>query len=340
MIDFNQVDAPVNVTREFILSRVSEEQIFFYYFGRFELGKVYPSKLRRDKNPSTGFYINKTGNIIYNDIATGEKNNCFTFVAKLFQITHRDALNKIAVDFGLVSSKTITPIAQTILDQGIEFDREMKKDTLIQFSPYKHFTSLQTDYWADYGLSIDDLKKERVFPVKQLFLNKKEIRNLDELCFAYVEEEIVKGKVIKTMVKIYCPYSKTMKWLSNIPLTTPFGLNDLKYGTEQVSIAKAKKDMMVLKKLMESVIGSQNESEAAIPDWLVKHLCFNFPRRTIFWDADETGVTNCKKFNSKGFGYFNTPKSLLDRDIKDVSDYVKAFGLKALEQLLKQKGII
>ena len=153
MIDFSQVDAPVNVTKEFILARLSEEEIFFYYFGRFELGKVYPSKLRKDGNPSTGFYINKTGNIIYNDLSTGEKNNCFTFVSKLFQISHRDALNKIALDFGLVSSNTIKPIAQTILNQGIEFDRELKKDTLIQFIPYPQFTALQIAYWAQYDIS-------------------------------------------------------------------------------------------------------------------------------------------------------------------------------------------
>lgn len=339
MIDFSQVDAPVNVTREFILSRLSEEMIFFYYFGRFELGKVYPSKLRKDGNPSTGFYINKTGNIIYNDLKTGEKNNCFTFVSKLFQIPHRDALNKIALDFGLVSSKTIKPIAQSILDQGVEFDKELKKNTLIQFVPGQ-WTALRASYWAQYGLSIDDIKKGKIYPVDKLFLNKNEIRNLDELCFAYIVEEISKGKVIATYIKIYSPYSTRMKWLSNIPITIPFGLNDLKYGTEHIAIAKANKDRLVLLKLIESVIGTQNESEAALPNELVRHLCFNFPRRTIIWDADEAGVTNCKKFNSKGFGYFNTPKELLDKDIKDVSDYVKAFGLKSLEQLLKQKGII
>lgn len=339
MIDFNQVDAAVNVTREFILSRVSEEQIFFYYFGRFELGKVYPSKLRRDKSPSTGFYINKTGNIIYNDLCTGEKTNCFTFVSKLFQLPHIDALHKIAYDFGLINHATVKPIAQNILDQGVEFDRELKKNTLIQFIPGQ-WTERRRMYWGQYSLEVDELKREQVYPVDKLFLNKNEIRNLDELCFAYVVQDRVKGEEPRTLVKIYSPYSTTMKWLTNIPLTTPFGMNDLKYGTDHIIVTKAKKDMMVLRKLLPSVIGTQNESASSLTDENVKHLCFNFERRTIIWDSDDAGVTNCKKFNSRGFGYFNTPKELLERDIKDVSDYVKAFGLKALEDLLKQKGIL
>jgi hypothetical protein len=98
--------------------------------------------------------------------------------------------------------------------------------------------------------------------------------------------------------------------------------------------------MEVLKLLHPSVIGTQNESESALPDDIVKHLCFNFPRRTIIWDADETGVEACKKFNAKGFGYFNTPKHLLEKGIKDVSDYAKAFGIEALRELLQQKGIL
>lgn len=339
MIDFNQVDTPLDITREFILSKLSEEQIFYYYFGNFQLGKVYPSKLRKDGNPSTGFYINKTGHIIYNDLSTAKKHNCFTFVAELLNLTHREALHKIAQDFGLIGGVS-NSIAQKIINEGIEFDRELKKDTLIQFIP-RPWNKTDLAYWNGYELDIEDLKREEVYPVYKLFLNKNEIRNLDELCFAYVVKERVKGqKEPKVYIKIYSPYSQTMKWLSNVPITVPFGFYDLKYGSDSVEVTKAKKDCMVLRKLFPSVIGTQNESTSALTDGMVKHLCHNFPKRTIIWDSDQTGVENCKKFNMRGFGYFNTPKQLLERDIKDVSDYVKAFGLKALESLLRQKGIL
>lgn len=339
MIDFNQVDAAVNLTKDFILSKISEEQILFYYHGHFVLGKSYPSKLRKDGNPSAGFYIGKSGKLMYHDFATGERYNCFEYVCKLLHLTFGECLIRIASDFGIVNNKVIKPLAQSIIDQGITFDREVKKNTIIQFVPGQ-WTETRLAYWACYYLYLEDLKRAEIYPVDKLFINKNEIRNLDELCFAYVVREKVKGQPDKIMVKIYSPYSTTMKWVSSIPLTIPFGMDTLKYGTDHIIVTKAKKDMEVLKKLFPSVIGTQNESTSALTDNMVKHLCHNFPRRTIIWDADETGVNNCKMFNSKGFGYFNTPKELLERDIKDVSDYVKAFGLKALENLLKQKGIL
>lgn len=341
MIDFGKISEPVKITPEFILSKITEEMIFFHYFGRFELGKVYPSKFRKDKNPSTGFFIHPLSrSILYNDLSTGEKLNCFMFVAKLHNITYLEALKTIACDFGLIKGCESKSSARHAINTSISFDREIKKETLIQFIPGK-WTFERLAYWSAYGLTSEDLKKNDVYPVDKLFINKVEYRNLDHLCFAYVVKERVRGeKEPRIYVKIYSPYSTNMKWLSNIPITVPFGLYDLKYGTDHIVVGKAQKDRMVLMKFFESVIGTQNESEAALPLYLVKHLCFNFQKRTIMWDADSTGVENCKKFNSRGFGYFNTPKFLLEEGIKDVSDFVAVYGMKALEELLKQKRLL
>ena len=337
MIDFSNIDAPVSVNVDFILSKLDEVQIFYYYFGHFELGKVYPSKFRRDRNASTGFYVNRNGKVIYNDLKTGEKLNCFTFVQKLHNLTFVGALNRIAEDFGLVGDSSST-LTTSILNQSIEFDREYKRNTLIQFIPGQ-WTANRLRYWSEYYICEDELRKNEVYPVDKLFINKQEIYNLDELCFAYIVHEKTKdGNVI--YIKIYSPHSERMKWLSNIPITVSFGMDTLVYGTDQVEIGKAQKDRMILLKFFKSVIGTQNESESALPSRLVNHLRFHFPKRTIFWDSDETGVENCTKFNSRGFGYFNTPKELLAQDIKDVSDYVKQFGLSSLETLFKQKNLL
>lgn len=339
MINFNNIESPLNLSSEFILSKLDESQIFFYYFGHFELGKVYPSKFRKDRSPSTGFFIHpQTRSILYNDLGTGEKLNCFQFVAKLYGCSYYEALKKIASDFGLSKSNTASTLAQQIINQTVQFDREFKKETNIQFLP-SSWDNTTLAYWKQYEVSKERLIKEDVYPVKRLFINKIEY-SVDDVTFAYLVKEKDSQNIEKTYVKIYSPFNKERKWLSNIPLTVPFGLNNLKYGTDHVRIAKAQKDRLVLLNIMDSVIGTQNESEAALTNKLIKHLCFNFPRRTIIWDSDDTGVQNCKKFNSRGFGYFNTPKHLLEKGIKDVSDYVKAFGMKELEKLLISKNII
>jgi hypothetical protein len=337
MIDFNQVNAAISVDVDYVLSKLDEVQIFLYYFGKFELGDVYPSRFRRDRNPSTGFYYNKNKSLIYNDFKTGEKLNCFAFVAKLHSISYIEAVKKVAVDFGLIRGNA-SAAAQKILNQNIEFDKEEKVQKIIQVTPGK-WQSHHINYWKQYEVTVDELKRENVFPVEKLYINKAP-KGVDELCFAYVVDEVVNGKTVNTYLKIYQPYSEERKWLSNTPINIPFGMKNLKYGTDHVIISKAQKDRLVLLKLFPSVIGTQNESESALQNELVKHLCFHFPRRTIIWDADETGVTNCTKFNSRGFGYFNTPKCYLERGIKDVSDYVKQFGLEALEIILKEKQIL
>jgi hypothetical protein len=335
MIDFGQIESPIKLTTEWVLSKVEDHQIFRYYFGEFELGKVYSSKFRRDSTPSTGFYISKNGALLYNDFRTGEKLNCFTYVAKIYNLSFKEAIKRIALDFGLI--KGGSGRAQDILDQAISFDREYKKTTLIQFIPGK-WTTNRVLYWNQYEITVPELKREEVYPVDKLFINKVEIK-VDELCFAYVVRERVKGKE-NVYIKIYSPFSQRMKWLSNIPISVPFGLNNLSYKSHRLIIGKAQKDRLVLLKLFPSVIGTQNESESALPDDLVKHLCFNFDERIIMWDNDETGVENCKKFNPKGFGYFNIPKTYSDQGIKDVSDLVAVYGIKRLEKLLKDKNII
>jgi hypothetical protein len=338
MIDFSKI----GLTAEFILSKIDESQVFYYYHGPFELRKAYPSKLRRDRNPSTSFFISKTGNILYKDFSNGKTYNCFTFVAELYKVSYHDALHIIATDFGLIDGTAIKAKAQQVLD-NVEFDKSIKKETIIQVIPTL-WTNKQLKYWNQYHISIDTLGRNNVYPVKRLFVNKMEY-SIDELCFAYlVRHRDEEGKDYEYL-KIYQPQrsNENGKWISNVPISVPFSLYEAKISrrlpSDHVVIGKAKKDEMVLQSFFEWTIASQNESEGA----LLPHVPFlqaAFKRQTIIWDADETGVQNCKKFNSKGFGYFNTPAYLLERGIKDVSDYVKAFGMKALERLLKSKGTI
>jgi len=337
MIDFGSVIPTHDITTEFILSKLDESHIFSYYFGYFELNKLYPSKLRADKHPSTSFFIStKTGSILYKDFANNKVYNCFNFVAALFNTSFIEAMNIIARDFGLSNINTAKPEAIDVL-KNVDFDKQIKAQTIIQVIP-SVWESHHIQYWKEYHLDIQKLKANNVYPVKKLFVNKREFV-IDPLCFAYLVRSDDDG--YHEYLKIYQPLRTTTtgKWINNVPITVPFGLYELK-PSNHIVVGKAKKDEMVLQHFFTSTIGTQNESEAALSDVLVSRFHNEFPRRTIIWDADSAGVESCKKFNDRGFGYFNTPAYLVDRGIKDVSDYVKAFGMKALERLLKSKGII
>ena len=68
-----------NITKEFILKNLSEEEIFCYYLGIDRVSKkLICSRLRSDKNPTCGFYRNSKGDLYLHDFATGEFYNCFS----------------------------------------------------------------------------------------------------------------------------------------------------------------------------------------------------------------------------------------------------------------------
>ena len=319
------------VDESYVLSRIDESTIFSNYFGEFELGAVYHSPFRQDTNPSTGFYISKNGGLIFNDIKTGEKLNCFRYVKKLYGLKYdNEAIMKVAENFGLIKG------VEAKFDKARVFhvQQEINKETLIQFEPAK-WHKIYLDYLRQGDIDESDIPKGQFYPIKRLWLNKKEIET-KEIRFAQL---VFHNDKLYT--KVYSPHSTTMKWLSNIPLSVPFGMNTLKYQSDTVFIAKSFKDMMLLRKIFPDVIATQNESESALTDDTQEHLINKFNRRIIIWDNDKTGVENCTKFNERGFGYFNIPNEYyLNFGIKDPFDYVSYYGIDSLKNLFKEKNLL
>lgn len=331
MVDFSKI-YPGFITKEYVLSKISDYDIFSHYFGRFELKKAYKSVFRKDRTPSTGFYIGKKGDLRYGDFATGESLDCFAFVAKLFNLKYNQAINKIASDFGIIDGCSVTNSA-TALKVNEDINR-VKEKTIIQFKVAK-WNEENEAFWRKYDITREELIRNNVYPVKELYINKKKIFG-KTLRYAF----LVKNNE-EEFVKIYSPYDERMKWVSNIPLSIPFGLDSLPRKSDTVIITKSCKDLIVLKKIFTDVIATQNESVSSLPEDLQEMLLTNYSKRIIFWDNDDTGVDNCKKFNEKGFGYFNIPKEYYKKyKIKDASDFVLYYGVDALCDLFKEKNII
>jgi len=344
--DFSKINTSISLTPTWILSRITDAQIFFHYHGRFSIGKSCKSMLRVDKNPSVTFFVGDNGRIIHYDFKEGKGLDCFAYVQKSFNLSFDKALSKIAEDFGLISKTTIKNSKKLdfSLEEGNKIDKEFKKETLIQFTT-KKWDSETLNFWRLYEITEQELNLESVYPIDRLFLNKKEILNPYNLVrYAKVENytpDLANPKVTKDGVKVYSPYDTNMKWLSSIPLHVPFGLDTLNFESNLIMITKSFKDMIVLKKIFDSVIATQNESEAALPSNIIHMLDGLFDKKIIVFDNDETGVTNSKKFNEKGFGYFNIPNlERLKYGIKDPSDYIKYYGLEMLEDLFKAKNLL
>ena len=96
-----------DVTKEFILSKISEEEIFEHYGIKVQKS-LFCSKLRNDRHPTVSFYRNKKGRLIMHDFGDGTYLDCFAYVQELFQVSYYMSLVIIANDFNLISRPNLT----------------------------------------------------------------------------------------------------------------------------------------------------------------------------------------------------------------------------------------
>lgn len=98
---------PINITKELILSKVSEEQIFEHYGVPIKKG-LFCSTLRRDKNPTVALYRNKSNRLMMKDFGDGSCLDCFGLVEVKFGVSYYMALQIIANDFGIISRQDLS----------------------------------------------------------------------------------------------------------------------------------------------------------------------------------------------------------------------------------------
>lgn len=331
-------DPPSDITSEFVLDQVDDLLIYRYYLGPFKLGTSIKSPFRRDSNPSFSITLNSTWlKLMWKDFGTGDFGDCFKLVSKLYNISYRDAIEKIANDFGLVKGNSI--VSKKDILEARQFKEEFqKKEYLIQVERRK-MNQEELDYWKSYNISKEELLENYIYSINKLWINKKSM-NLDvsHLHFAYYFPKEDKWK-------IYSPTDKEHKWFGNIPISTMEGIPDLIPNSKAVIITKSRKDRIILKKLYTHVYSCQNESEQAISRDMDVLLDSNFDNKYCWFDSDEPGKTANRKLNHRGYKWINVPNSLYDKfKVKDPSDVIKQFGWEIGKDILltelNKKGII
>lgn len=97
----------INVTKELILSRVSEEQLMEHYLGVPVTKGLFKSPLRQDRHPTCAFYRNKRGDLIMKDFGSNFCGNFISVVIEKFNCSYSKALRIIANDFGIIKDPNI-----------------------------------------------------------------------------------------------------------------------------------------------------------------------------------------------------------------------------------------
>lgn len=324
----------IDVTSELIFRHITDYDIFYAYRdGDIEIGGIESSKFREDINASAGFYVNSKNKIIYSDIATGEKLDCFAYVSKLFGLTYKQALIKVAVDFGLTGQipKYYKADPNEVAHKR---EKEEKRIEILEDTWSKGYI----DYWKQFYLTKEEIEQD-VKPVKALFINGKIIPNYAKtIRFAYpLTHES------KTYYKVYSPYAEkgNYRWINNIPLYMPFGITTLPFKSKTLIITKALKDVLIFRKHFSEVIGLQNESMSALRDVTIQYLKKKYKTIYINTDLDAAGKEALNYFVGKGFEPLMLPDLIYTKHgLKDIADFTKEFGIKRFEDFLKYKKLI
>lgn len=322
MINLNKVE----LTEENLFKFITEYDVFDYYIKDFELHTVFNSPLRLDKNPSfTVFKSDTHQKLFYKDFGgAGHSGDCISFVRQLLGLGYGQALQQIARDFNLqenfidnIPTGTITGINPANAIKGIRTDDiKAKERSFIQIHPRK-WKDYDFKFWADFGITEPTLRKYWVSPLDYYFINGF-IFTAPKYCYSYVE---LKDESVT--FKIYQPYDKDRKWISNHPKGAHQGYRLLPKKSNLLVITKSLKDVMSLYEVMlVASVAVQNE-KIVIKDTVMEEYFNRFKRVVGFFDNDETGQLLSEIYAEKyGVKCIFSPFE----DSKDFSDIVKNKG--------------
>ena len=292
-----------------LLDKLDDYDIYSYYVGQFKIGKLFNSPLRSDdKNPSFAIFKGMNGKLFFKDHGSGEGGNAIKFVKLYKGIQTRDELERellrIVRKMNPNSGNAIRTYSYSV-DSG-------PTDIGIVRQP---FTDVDKQYWKQFHISLDTLKKFQVFSIKY-FLCNRVVRG------TYKENSPMYAYKVDDKFKIYRPLaSKYTKWRTNLTNRNVQGLSEIpKEGGNLLIITKSLKDVMCLYEMGFNAIAASSET-TFIPDDVLQSLRSKWKHIVILYDRDKTGMLESRKYSRQ----YKLDAIFVHKKFKakDISDAVK-----------------
>ncbi len=320
----------IRLTKDFILSKVSEEQIMYFYLKiPINSKKLFKSPLRADKHNTCSLYKNSKGTLYFKDFATSEHLDVFNFVMTLFNCDYFTALKIIANDFGIIKDSSLNKNKGKVISKDFKIDE--KEFSKIQIEA-QDFSDLELKWWAKYGITLDILKKYNVYSCKHVFLNDQLIAKSQQHCpiFGYYGKKYQGNE----LWRIYFPKNKNCKFIGNWPSKKIQGLDYIPKSGKLLCITKSLKDCMTLYSLGIPAIAPNSETQF-ISESVLNDLKNRFKYIVVLFDTDQTGISFMNKIKKQHPELIYTwiPRKY---GAKDISDYYKENGKNKTLNLIKE----
>lgn len=315
-----------NLTKDFILSKISDETIMSTYLGYPIKKGLVRSIFRSDKYPTCSVYRSKSGLLKWHDFATNQTLNCFEVVMEKYNCKFNKALRIIAEDFNLVernSDRSSVKIINT--NQFLE----EKTDTTIQITP-KSFTEQELKWWKSFNISEKTLKKYRVFSCDSVFLNGDYFGSSSVKSSMYGYYCGKKQGV--ELWRIYMPQKKSFRFLSNTSKNFIQGSKYLPDTGDLLVITKSMKDVMCLYEFNIPAIAPCSEV-LFLSNIQLNSLKKRFKKIIVFYDNDLPGIKGMNRIKKEHpeLLFFWIPRKY---NAKDCSDFVKKYGIAKTQEYI------
>lgn len=329
------------ITKEFILRKISEEDIFFKYLGiKPSLDIPFRNPLRNDKTADCWFYIDSRKVLKFKDFAQGWNWDCFNVVQILHgQCSFGKALYIIAEDFELLGniSKSEPRIISTISD----IEKIPKEKTTLEIQIRK-FNKVDAEYWKKYYIDSKMLKFYHVYPVEKAWKNQ-------SLCYFYRDTDPCYaywfGKDINGIdeFKFYFPFRKEMRFIQNISPSVLQGYNQLPKTGNTLFITKSMKDVIAMRMFGLRSVAPVSETVMLTPQQY-QDLSKRFENILSLTDNDKSGNKLSIKLRKE---YNIQPLKFSLEDKKDFTDNLIEYGYQYMidyitytESLLNIKSVL
>jgi hypothetical protein len=247
------------LSKDYILSQISQETIFQRYLGiRVQYDELVRNPLREDNNPTCGFKWSGS-KLRFKDFAGYFWGDCFDLVAYLYGLNSNNSrdftkvLEIIARDFKIHKyGDPNSIISEDDFIKNLTIGEKKKQETInIRVIP-RDFVYEDVKFWEQYKVLSHEIVQRDYngFPTQEIFLDDKKVyqygRYKTDICTSYYFGNLPNGMHIW---KSYFPKRRKQRFLMNVPVIE--GLQAPLIKTDITVITKSYKDVMCINEIVK-----------------------------------------------------------------------------------------